>query len=288
LQQITRDLITEQRAVLELTRNLQLHGLGGEVDVQSAGAQLSSLESQLPQYDASVAVARHSLAVLTGRPPAALDAEFGESGNLPPLPPDVDVGVPSTLARRRPDIRSAEAALHAATAQIGVSMAELFPDVSLTGTYGLRNVGTRYLVDWSSRFYTAGPSISLPIFRGGSLLASVHLSRAGAAEAALQYRKAVLSALQEVEDGLTSWHDDGTRAAALRETVGADQRAVDIELDAYRRGLSSYLTVLTVQLQTAQARQQLAQALLTQSIDVVKLYKALGGDYAAVSAAAGP
>jgi NodT family efflux transporter outer membrane factor (OMF) lipoprotein len=263
-----------------------VHGLAGEADVEAAQAQLSSLESQLPQYEQSVDAARHALAVLCGRPPEALDAEFGESGELPQLPDVADIGVPSGLARRRPDIRSAEAALHAATAQIGVSTASLYPEVSLTGTYGLRNLGTRYLFDWSSKFYTAGPSISLPIFQGGRLLAGVRLTRAQAAEAALNYRKTVLGALQEVEDGLTSLHEDGTRAAALRESVGADERALEIDLNAYRRGLVSYLTVLTVQLQTVQARQQLAQALLAQSTDVVKLYKALGGSWEADSAGA--
>jgi NodT family efflux transporter outer membrane factor (OMF) lipoprotein len=279
LRQITHDLINDQRDVVELTRARQEHGLAGEADVESAQGQLSNLESQLPQYDQSVAVARHALAVLTGRQPETLDAEFGESGDLPTLPADIDVGVPSTLARRRPDIRSAEAALHAATAEVGVSVAALYPDVSLTGTYGLRNIGTRYLFDWSSKFYTATPAISLPIFRGGSLQATVRLSRAQAEEAALDYRKTVLSALQEVEDGLTGLHEDGMRAAALRNSVDADQRALDINLNAYRRGLVSYLTVLTVQLQVVQARQQLAQSLLTQSTDVVKIYKALGGGW---------
>jgi NodT family efflux transporter outer membrane factor (OMF) lipoprotein len=279
LQGITRELIANQRDVLDLTQQRQIHGLVGEVDVESARAQLSNLESQLPPYDQTVASSRHALAVLTGQPPEALDSAFGQSGELPPLPGAIDVGVPAALARRRPDIRSSEAALHAATAQIGVSVAALFPEVSLTGTYGLRNTGTRYLFDWGSRFYTLAPAISLPIFHGGALLANVRLSRAQAAEAAVNYRKTVLSALQEVEDGLVGLDDDAARTASLEETVTADQRAVDIDLDAYRRGLVTYITVLTVQIQTVQARQQLAQSMLAQSTDVVKLYKALGGGW---------
>ena len=100
-----------------------------------------------------------------------------------------------------------------------------------------------------------------------------------AAAAALSYRKTVLNALQEVEDGLTGLHEDARRCSALRETVAADQRALDIDLDSFRHGLVNYITVLTVQLQTVQARQQLAQALLTQATDLVKLYKALGGGW---------
>jgi NodT family efflux transporter outer membrane factor (OMF) lipoprotein len=279
LERVTRDQIAAQREVLELTRSRQMHGLAGEADVESAQAQLSNLESDLPPYDQSVASARHALAVLTGQPPEALDAEFAGTGELPALPQDVDAGVPATLARRRPDIRSSEAALHAATAQIGVSVAALFPDISLTGNYGLRNTGTRYLFDWASRFYTVAPQISLPIFHGGALIASVRLSKAEAVEAAVNYRKTVLSALQEVEDGLTAVHDDAARTSALKETVAADERAVAIDLDGYKRGLITYLSVLTVQLQAVAASQQLAEAMLTQSTDLVKLYKALGGGW---------
>jgi len=279
LRQITLDLVSAQRDVVDLTGSRHVHGLADEADVESARAQLSSLQSQLPQYDQTIVISRHALAVLTGQMPDALAAEFGTTGELPPLPEVIPVGLPSTLARRRPDIRNSEAALHAATAQVGVSVASLFPDISLTGSYGVRNVGTRYLFDWESKFYTYGPSVSIPIFHGGALVADVRLSRAQATEAALNYRKTVLNALQEVEDGLTNLHDDAQRTGSLEETVAADQRALDVELNSYRHGLITYISVLTVQLQTIQARQELAQAALTQSTDVVKLYKALGGGW---------
>jgi outer membrane protein, multidrug efflux system len=281
LRQMTITLIADQRAVADLTNSRQQHGLGSEADVQTARAQLASLEAQLPQYELSVASSRHALAVLCGQMPEAFDAELGTASEFPALPQMVPVGIPSTLARRRPDIRSSEEALHAATAQVGVSVASLFPQVSLTGSLGLRNTDTRYLFDWASKFYSAGPSISVPIFHGGALIASVRLSRAEAAAAALSYRSTVLNALQEVEDGLSGLREDAQRSASLDATVAADQRALDINLDAYRHGLVNYVTVLTVQLQTVQARQQLAQAVLTQIIDLIKLYKALGGGWQA-------
>ncbi len=277
LRQMTLDLISAQRDVAELTQNRHLHELASEPDVDSARAELSNLESQLPAYEQNIATSRHALAVLTGQEPEALDAQFGETGELPPLPARIPVGVPSTLARRRPDIRNSEAALDAATAQIGVSVASLFPEISLSGTYGVRNIGTEYLFDWQSKFYTFGPNISIPIFHGRALVGSVRLSRAEVAEAAVNYRKSVLTALQEVEDGLNELHEDARRTASLKETVGAAQRALDV--DAYQHGLISYINVLTQQVQTVQARQQLTQALLTQCSDLIKLYKALGGGW---------
>jgi outer membrane protein TolC len=142
------------------------------------------------------------------------------------------------------------------------------------------------LFDWESHFYTFGPAVSLPIFEGGALVASVRLSRAQAAAAALSYRQTVLAALQEVEDGLSNLTQDAARVASLEDTVGADQRAVEVQLDAYRHGVISYITVLTVQLQAAQAREQLVQAQATESTDLVKLYKALGGGWESAPAVA--
>jgi multidrug efflux system outer membrane protein len=284
LRAITVAQIDAQREVFDLTQNRQRHGLAGEADVESARAQLSTLQSELPPYELSIATSKHALAVLTGLTPAAMDADFGDSGDLPAPPTEIPVGLPSTLARRRPDIRQSEASLHAATAQVGVSVASLFPDISLTGTLGLRNLSPGFLFDWDSKFYTFGPSISIPIFHGGALVSNVRLSRALAAEATLNYRKTVLNALQEVEDGLSGVQQDAARTAWLRDTVTADQRALDIDLDAYRHGLLTYVTVLIVQIQMIQARQQLAEALLTQESDLVKLYKALGGGWEDVPA----
>jgi NodT family efflux transporter outer membrane factor (OMF) lipoprotein len=279
LRKITADQIAAQQQVLELTQSRHLHGLAGEADVDSASAQLSTLQAALPPYEQTIAISRHALAVLSGQTPEALDAEFGDSGELPALPQSVPVGLPSTLARRRPDIRESEAALHGATAEVGVSVASLFPDISLSGTAGLRNLSAGYLFDWDSKFYTFGPSVSVPIFHGGALVANVRLSRAQAAEATLQYRKTVLGALQEVEDGLSNLRDDALRSAALQDSVAANERALAVEVDAYQHGLITYISVLTVQIQTVQAQSQFAQAVLAQSTDLVKLYKALGGGW---------
>lgn len=279
LERIVDEEIAAEREVLDLTRSRHEHGLASEGEVDSATAQLANLESQRPPYQQTIATSRHALAVLCGVDPERFDARFGESGALPEMPAEVPVGVPSTLARRRPDVRNAEASLHAATAEVGVSVAQLFPDITLKGSYGVRNLGTAYLFDWQSRFYTLGPTITIPIFHGGQLLTNVRLSKAQAVEAAINYRKTVLGALQEVEDALTSLEEDAARTAALRATVAADRKAVEVDLDAFHHGLLTYINVLSVQIQEIEARQQLEQALLTQRTDLVKLFKALGGGW---------
>ncbi len=279
LKAITIGLIGDENQVLELTINRQQHGLAQQGDVESARAQVATLQSQLPEYDQNIAVSRHALAVLTGQTPAALDIELGAAAALPDVPRNIPVGLPSTLARRRPDIREAEATLHAATAQVGVSVASMYPDIALTGNFGLRSIASNYLFNWSSKFYSAGPMISLPLFQGGALVGNVKIAKAEAGVAALNYRKTVLTALQEVEDGLVGLNQDALRLSALRDTLAADQRALDIATHAYKVGLINYISVLNLELQTNQAKEQLAQASLTEATDTVKLYKALGGGW---------
>ena len=279
LRTLTLSLVGDEKQIVDLTLNRQVHGLAQESDVESARAQVSSLESQIPQYEQQIAAARHSLAVLIGETPETLDGELAAAADLPAVPAMIPTGLPASLARRRPDIREAEAALHAATANVGVSVASMYPDVSLTGTFGLRNISSGYLFDWASKFYTASPSISVPIFHGGALVASVKLARAEEAAVALNYRKTVLTALKEVEDGLVSLDQDGVRVAALKQAVGSNQRYFEITMHGYSVGLVTYISVLNAELQANQAKEQLAQASLTQLTDLVKLYKALGGGW---------
>jgi outer membrane protein TolC len=155
----------------------------------------------------------------------------------------------------------------------------MYPDISLTGSFGLRNTASNYLFNWSSKFYSAGPSVSVPLFQGGALIGNVKIAKAEAGVAALDYRKTVLAALQEVEDALVSLDQDAARVVALNDTVDANQRALDIERHSYQVGLTSYISVLNLELQTNQAKVQLAQASLSEVTDVVKLYKALGGGW---------
>lgn len=263
----------------ELTQSQQRNGLAPLTDVENARAQLSSLQAQLPQYQSQARQAMNGLAVLLGKTPGALDNELYAPKAMPALPQIVPVGIPATLARRRPDIRQAEATLHAQTANIGVSVAQLFPSLSLTGQLGVRNTDVSYLDNWSSHFYSVGPSLSIPIFQGGRLVSSVKLARAQQASAALDYRQTVLTALQDVENALVSYRADQARVTALDETTGSLQRAFDLASDSYRQGISTFIEVLDAQRQLAQAQEQATQARMQSALDLVALYKALGGGW---------
>ncbi|MGF6289414.1 multidrug efflux system outer membrane protein [Paraburkholderia youngii] len=287
LHDIAVSLVEQQGETVALTESQAKVGLASQLDVQSARAQLAQTKTQLPQYDQQIAQALNALAYLIGEPPGALEAQLSAPQTVPPVPPVVPVGLPSTLARRRPDIRRAEANLHAATASVGVAVAQFYPDVSLTGKAGTRATNARDLARWSHLFYSFGPTVSLPIFEGGALVANLRMSEAQQAEAALDYRKTVLTALRDVDNALVVYRTDQARRDALADSVSAQQTSFDLSRDSYRKGLTSFINVLDAQRQLAQAREQYAQGTTQVSTDLVALYKALGGGWQSDADAAG-
>ena len=205
---------------------------------------MADTEYQLPGYEKQSQQAINRLSVLTGQPPGALDAMLGPAAPLPVPPAMIGIGVPSDLARRRPDVREAEAQLHAATANVGVAVASFYPDVSLTGNFGLRALDASYLTNWASAFYSFGPSVSLPIFQGGRLTAGLRLARAQQAEAALAYRGTVLNALREVEDALVAYRTDRAGRDKLAEAVRSGETTLYLARDSYTHGLADFIQVL--------------------------------------------
>ncbi|MEW6341312.1 MAG: efflux transporter outer membrane subunit [Pseudomonadota bacterium] len=287
LLQITQSLVDQQRDIVALTQSQAKVGLASQLDVKSATAEFAQTQAQLPQYQQQIAQALNGLAYLLGEPPGALDAELSAPAAVPPVPPVVPVGLPSTLARRRPDIRRAEESLHAATAQVGVAVAQFYPDISLTGQVGTRAFTANGLTHWASLFYAFGPSISLPVFEGGALVANLHLSQAQQQQAALDYRKAVLMALRDVDNALAVYRTDQARRASLGDSVAAQQAAFELARDSYRKGLVTFINVLDAERQLSDAQQQYAQGTMQVSTDLVALYKALGGGWQAGASASG-
>ncbi|HEY4041873.1 MAG TPA: efflux transporter outer membrane subunit [Rhodopila sp.] len=274
-----RENVQTGRESLDLTQKRQREGLATDLDVEQARTQLANYEYQLPGYEKQTQQAMNRLSVLTGQRPGTLDAMLGPSAPLPKVPVVVGIGVPSTLARRRPDIREAEARLRAATANVGVATASFYPDISLTGSFGLRAIDASFLTNWASDFYSFGPSVSLPIFQGGRLTASLRLARAQEAEAALAYRGAVLNALREVEDALVAYRTDQAGRNKLAEAVRSGGVTLYLARDRYTHGLADFIQVLDAERTLVSSRQQLVQADVALTTDVVTLYTALGGGW---------
>jgi NodT family efflux transporter outer membrane factor (OMF) lipoprotein len=264
---------------LNLTQRRQQNGLTTDLDVDQARTQLDETRRQLPAYDKQIQQALNTLSLLTGQTPGAVDSQLLEGKPLPRIPGVVGVGVPSTLARRRPDIRAAEASLHAATAGVGVAVAAFYPDISLTGNIGMRALDASYLTNWASRFYSAGPAISLPIFSGGRLSANLTLARAQQQEAALRYRGTVLNALREVEDALVAYRTDQASRDLLQDTLDSARLTWTLAQNQYEHGLATFIQALDAERTVLSDRQALVQADVQIVIDIVTLYRALGGGW---------
>jgi NodT family efflux transporter outer membrane factor (OMF) lipoprotein len=280
-----QDIVRAAQGSLDLTRRQQLQGLATGLDVDQAITLLGDTQAQLPGYEKQEQQAINQLSVLVGQPPGTLDAMLMPGAPMPNVPPVVGVGVPAELARRRPDIREAEAQLHAATASVGVATASFYPDISLTGEAGFRALDASYLTNWASLFYSFGPSISLPIFQGGKLTANLRMARAQQASAALAYRGTVLNALREVENALVAYRTDRVARDRIAGTIRSGEQALYLSQDAYKNGLVNFLQVLDAQRTLNQSRQQLIQADITLTDDVIALYNALGGGWQETEAA---
>jgi multidrug efflux system outer membrane protein len=277
---IAKKNLEAQQRTAEIIRKRFEAGFVGALDLANARAQVATTESQIPVLESSARAAIYSLGVLLGRAPAALEKDLIKPGPLPPNPPSVPVGLPSELVRRRPDIRRAEAQLHAATARIGVATADLFPKFNLTGSLGVSSNDLTKLGNLaSSKFWSFGPSVSWPIFAGGRIYWNIKVQDALQEQALAAYEKTVLTALKEVETALVAYAKEQERRRSLAEAVTNNRRAVDLAMKLYLAGKTDFLNVVTAQLNLYTSENALVQSTSTVDTNLIALYKALGGGW---------
>jgi multidrug efflux system outer membrane protein len=281
---ITQKNLAAQRHSAQLTRQRFEGGFVSGLDVANAEAQSATTAAQIPLLESSVQQAIYSLSVLLGEPPAALAAELSPTGTIPGAPPEVPAGVPSELLRRRPDIRRAEAQIHAATARIGVAAAELFPKFTIAGSAGYQSGNFSSWFDWANRFWSFGPSLSWRLFETGRIRAGVELQKALQEQEVITYRQAVLSALQEVENALIASAKEQAHREALAAAVAANRKAVALAETLYTEGQTDFLNVLQAQGALYATEDALVQSTSTVSTNLVAIYKALGGGWQTNSA----
>jgi outer membrane protein, multidrug efflux system len=277
---IVHQNLKAQKHTADITRRRFEAGTVGALDVANANAQVATTEAQIPVLESSVRTAIYSLGVLLGRDPAILEKDLIKEGSLPLVPPAVPVGLPSDLIRRRPDIRRAEAQLHAATARIGVATADLFPKFSLTGTFGVSSSDLTKLGNLAdNKFWSFGPSVTWPIFAGGRIWWNVKVQDALAQQALLTYKQAVLTALKDVETALVAYAKEQQHRKSLAVAVANNRRAVQLSMKLYVAGKTDFLNVLTAQLNLYNTENSLVQSTAAVDTDLIALYKALGGGW---------
>ncbi len=280
---IIRDNLETARRSLELTRTRLANGVATDLEVAQALAQVASMEARLPEVEKNQAHLVNALGYLVGASPGSLLAELGPARAIPRPPGSVPVGLPSELAQRRPDIRRAEARLHAATASIGVAKADFYPRITLNGNFGFESLQLSSLGDWDHRQFAIGPAFSLPIFEGGRLRGRLELREAQQQEAAIDYQRTVLRAWQEVDDAMHDYAANQRRQERLGEAVAQNRRALQSAREQYRAGAVDFLSVLDSQRQLLENQEQQVASDEAVSLTLVNLYKALGGGWGPTS-----
>jgi len=278
---IARRNLTAQQHSMEVTRKRFEGGLVSGLDVANASAQVASTTSRVPQLESSARQTIHSLSILVGRDPAALMEELSSEATIPEAPPAVPLGVPSDLLRRRPDIRVAEADIHAATARIGVATADLFPKFTLSGSLGWQADDTSSLFQAESRSWSLGPSVSWRIFESGSIRSGIEEKKALQDQSLITYRQTVLDALADVENALIASAKEQERRDSLVEVVAANRKAVELATQLYSEGETDFLSVLDAQRSLYSSEDALVQSTKTVSTNLIALFKALGGGWEA-------
>jgi len=252
-------------------------GVASRLETASTQALLDSAAATIPELERQIALQENQINVLLGQNPGPIPREGSPFQNQIPL--DVPAGLPSALLQRRPDIREAEQLLRSANAQIGVAVANFFPQLSLTGLFGRVGPELNAFTAGGVTAWSAAAGLTGPIFQGGRLKAQLQQARAAREQFALQYRAVVLNALQEVSNALISREKLATVRLEQARAVEAYREAVQIATERYRLGRSSYYEVLQEQQLLFPAETSLVQIQLNQLLAIVQLYRALGGGW---------
>lgn len=279
---IANDNLKVDRDILQLVRDRQQRGLQNGLDVENAAAQVEAVRAQIPALQQQESQYINALSLLLDQPPGALRAELGSRPSVRMGPPRIPLGIPSELARRRPDIRAAEDQLHAATANIGVAVGDFYPRVQLNGTVGFDSLDIKNLFKANSLQYMVGPSVTLPIFQGGRLRSTLELRAVQQQEAAITYRKTVLQAWHDVVNALVAHRLERSRRARLQQQAEHSRAALDLARARYNDGVAEFLNVLDAERSLLQAEQDYATSTTNVSLDLVQLFKALGGGWETV------
>jgi NodT family efflux transporter outer membrane factor (OMF) lipoprotein len=277
--EIANKNIKTQQDTLDLTTARAKAGLATELDVSRAAAQLESTKAVVPTLLSGIDISIHRLSVLLGEEPGALRSELEKTSPIPSAGPDVDVGLPSDLLKRRPDIRRTDAQLAAATARIGEAKADLFPRFVLSGTAGRQATQLHDLTLGAGNFFATGPGISLPLFTGGRIRSNIAVQTSRQRAALISYQSTILTALEEVQNALVNYSQEQERRDRLNQAVEQSQLAVDLATEQYRAGLVDFLSVLDAQRELYANEDQLVQSQGSVTTDLIALYRALGGGW---------
>jgi multidrug efflux system outer membrane protein len=276
---VTKNNIQIQQNTIEIVQQRFDAGLVNELVLQQAKAQLEATKSVLPSLDTAMHQSVHRIGILAGKEPRALENQLIADGNIPATKPIIPIGLPSDLLTRRPDVKRAERNLAAATANIGIATADLFPRFSLTGALGLESTQFSRFTESDSQFWTIGSGLSWPLFDFGTIRSNIKLQNAKQQEAMDVYIKSTLIALEDVENALIAYGNEQQRLDYLAAGTTASRRSLELAKYRYQQGLVDFLNVLDAQRQLYQAEDALTISQGRLASNLVTLYESLGGGW---------
>jgi multidrug efflux system outer membrane protein len=277
--EIARDNIHAQEQSLAIVQNRFTNGLTSDLDVQQASTVLATTRAVVPALETALAASIHRLGVLLGQTSESLETELATVAPIPAAPPVVPVGLPSELLLRRPDVALAERQLAAATANIGVAKADLFPKFYLTGIAGFEGASADDWFKSGSQFWSVGPAVQWRIFDAGRIRANIQVQNARQEQALANYENTALSAFEDVENALTAYAKEQIRRQSLEDAVKSSQESLRLANQLYANGLSNFINVLDAERSLYQAQDALVQSDRTISANLIALYKSLGGGW---------
>jgi NodT family efflux transporter outer membrane factor (OMF) lipoprotein len=276
--EVTRQLIDINSNMLQILKYQFAKGYSSGLDVAAQESQLAQMNATLPPLIKQSAQLSDLLAVLAGRfPNQAAGGEF-ELSSLQ-LPQEVPLSLPSELVAQRPDVLQAEANLHAASARIGIAIANRLPNIELTANAGSTAVAIDQLFTSGTGFWSVGAAATVPIFQGGTLLHQERAAKAAYVQASEQYRSTVLTAFQNVADTLTALEQDAEALKAASAAADAAAVTLDLSQRQLRDGYAGYLATLSAEQAYQQSRISLVQARANRYADTAALFQALGGGW---------
>ena len=276
LQKVLNETVEADKKSLELTRAQYDAGITDQISVVQAQVTLESVQATAISLGIARAQFEHAIAVLLGKPASEFSIPVRP---MTTAPPPIPIGVPSQLLERRPDIAAAERNMAAANAEIGIAKTAYFPTLNLTSTGGFESSALKQLFEWPSRFWSIGGSLPETIFEGGLRRATVDQFVATYNAALAAYRQTVLTAFQQVEDGLASVRILSQQIQQNQQAVASAHTFLELEMGRYETGLDPYIDVVIAQTTLLNNQQSLISAQISQMTSAVQLITALGGGW---------
>jgi len=271
--------LKSQEETYNITKWRYQAGLTTELDVENASKNLEQTRSQIPSLKNSLEQAKNRIAVLLGSEPGALDSELDEYKPVPVPPNEIAPGIPADLLRRRPDLRKAERELAAQTAKIGVAEAERYPKISLSGDIGLSALALGDLFSSDSLSTGVNSGISWPVYDAGRIMKNIEIQYAAQEQKLIAYRAALLIALEDVENAMTSYTYDLARRESLLKASESAEQAAETSRAQYSSGLIDFQSVLEAESTLLTFQNNVVQSDVQIIKDLIGLYKALGGGW---------